>query len=172
MFLKQPDLKDIDRIEAFLDSYPESDQWIAGTSSLHRYHGKLDQWINLMKNWSQGKELPVGRVPVIQWLCLDEKGTMIGAINLRPHLNDYLLHSGGQIGYVVHPDYRFKGVASWMLGEALKKAHELGNERILITCRASNKASQATIKKWKGVLEDQRIEKGVRVNRYWIDLPS
>ncbi|MCR8968527.1 GNAT family N-acetyltransferase [Facklamia sp. 7083-14-GEN3] len=126
--------------------------------------------MDLMKNWSQGKELPVGRVPLIQWLCINDKGKMIGAINLRPQLNEYLLHSGGQIGYVVHPDYRCKGVASWMLGEVLKKAHELGKERILITCRANNIASQATIEKWGGLLEDQRLEKGVWVKRFWIDL--
>ncbi|MGX7108040.1 GNAT family N-acetyltransferase [Facklamia miroungae] len=170
MLLKQPDLSDLKIIQEFLDSYPNSNWWIAGTSSLNRYHENIDQWILTMQDWAKGHNLPKGRVPVIQWICLNLQGEMLGAINLRPQLNDYLLHSGGQIGYVVHPSYRRQGVATWMLGQVLKEASNLGIERILITCRSDNDASKATIEKWGGLLEDQRMEKGVWVKRYWIDL--
>lgn len=151
-------------------SYPDSQSWIAGSSGIHHYHGRLEEWISLMRDWSQGLNLPKGRVRVIQWLALNEQGKIIGMINLRPQLNDYLRHSGGHIGYVVHPEFRRQGLATWMLRQACQEAKKQGLDKVLLTCAEDNEASARTIEGAGGCYQDQVLEKGVWVKRYWLDL--
>lgn len=98
-------------------------------------------------------------------------GRLVGTIQLRYELNDYLLTRGGHIGYGVRPSERRKGYASAMLGQVLAIARELGIDRVLITCDEDNVASARTIMRCGGVLENEHTDdEGKTVKRYWIDL--
>ncbi len=55
-----------------------------------------------------------------------------------------------------------------MLFMALPIAKELGIDRALVTCDKNNPASAKTILRCGGVLEDERLENGELVQRYWI----
>ena len=96
---------------------------------------------------------------------------IVGTIQIRHTLNDFLLNFGGHIGYSIRPSERRKGYGTRMLALALNKCRGLGLDKVLITCNDKNEASAKTIVKNGGVLEDKRIERdGGIVRRYWIVL--
>jgi len=93
---------------------------------------------------------------------------VIGFLNLRHELNDWLLEEGGHIGYSVRPAQRRQGHATRALALGVRRAGELGIDRVLVTCDADNEPSARTIESGGGVFEDVRNAK----RRYWITVPA
>jgi len=110
-----------------------------------------------------------GRVHADYWWIVEDQ-TYLGAITLRHGLNDFLLRAGGHIGYGLRPSARGRGLAAWALRSILPRAHQLGLDRVLVTCDDSNAASARTIEKAGGVLEDVRQTELGLTRRYWITL--
>jgi predicted acetyltransferase len=119
--------------------------------------------------------LPGGRVvpkvPFDLFWLVDEDG-FIGEISLRHHLNDWLLQSGGNIGYGVRPSRRRQGLGRLMLALAIAQARARGMNRLLLTAHEPNTGSRRIIEANGGVLENivDDILGGGRLCRYWIDL--
>lgn len=99
-------------------------------------------------------------------------GTMVGRIGIRHELNDFLRVAGGHIGYIVAPHYRGQGVATEMLKQVLQSDRARAIGKILITCDEDNIASEKTILKNGGVLENviplPTLKK--KKKRFWIHL--
>jgi len=96
---------------------------------------------------------------------------IVGVVDIRHRLNDFLLKSGGHIGYSVHPLERRKGYATKILHLALEKCSRLGIAKALVTCNKENVGSQKTILHNAGVLEDEYVCENASVTlRYWIEL--
>ena len=96
---------------------------------------------------------------------------IVGTIQIRHCLNDFLIGYGGHIGYGVRPSERRKGYATEMLRQALEKCHELGIEKALVTCDNDNIGSMRTIIKNGGILENEVLQKdGTVLQRYWISV--
>lgn len=114
--------------------------------------------------------MPTINVPANTFFAfVDDK--IVGTIQVRHSLNDYLLSTGGHIGYGIRPSERRKGYATKMLALALEKCRELGIDKALVTCDKDNAASAKTAIKCGGVLENEFIEEnGNVVQRYWIAL--
>ena len=104
------------------------------------------------------------------YFLVSEDKTIIGAINIRHYLNDYLLNFGGHIGYGIRPSQRKKGYASLMLSLALPIAKKLGINTALITCDRNNIGSAKTIMKNGGVLENEVMGEGEVTQRYLINI--
>ncbi len=122
-------------------------------------------------NNSKGIDLPDGIVPSdIYFLVDDNSKYLIGAIDIRHYLNEYLLKYGGNIGYGIRPSERKKGYATEMLHLALEECKNKGLAKVLITCFKSNVASANTIIKNGGILENEIAEVGNVKQRYWIQL--
>lgn len=112
-----------------------------------------------------------GKVPDSTFFCLDEeRGIMVGAVNIRHRLNDYLLNYGGHIGDGIRPSERRKGYATKMIALALEECAKLGIDRVLIVCDGDNVGSAKSIENNGGVLENVVEYEGDRLRRYWIDL--
>ncbi|MCY7396965.1 MAG: GNAT family N-acetyltransferase [Nocardioides sp.] len=103
-------------------------------------------------------------VPSWYFWLVDEAGELVGFLAFRHRLNPWLWEQGGHVGYSVRPARRREGHARRALGLAVRRAPELGIDRVLVTCDDDNLASAGTIEANAGVLQDVRA--GMR--RYWI----
>lgn len=104
-------------------------------------------------------------------------GRVVGIIDFRRQLTEFLLNFGGNIGYSIRPADRGNGYATEMLGLLLEKCRESGAERVLISCDKDNIASARTIIKNGGILENEvkdtagLVKSGAGIiQRYWITL--
>lgn len=112
-----------------------------------------------------------GRVSATQFLGVrTSDNCVVGMIQIRHILNDYLYRLGVHIGYSVRPSERRRGYAKRMLTLALEHCRLLGLDKVLITCDKNNPASAKTILANGGVLENE-VDEGHRITqRYWITL--
>lgn len=107
---------------------------MAGTAGLEKVEN-LDEWFSMLNNNSKEETVAKEFVPASTYLAIrlvDNK--LIGIIDIRHRLNDYLLQSGGHIGYSVRKSERKKGYAKEMLNLALEKCKDMNIEKVLITC--------------------------------------
>ena len=117
------------------------------------------------------KEPQEGLVSDATFFCFDEKrNLMVGAVNIRHDLNDYLLKYGGHIGDGIRPSERRKGYATEMIRLALEECRKLGLTRVLMTCDKNNIGSAKSIIRNGGILENEVLEEGSIKQRYWIAL--
>ena len=142
---------------------------VHGSALLGEYETFEEWYADVVKNSSE-ETVADGWVPSTTLLGVDEDNNIIGMIDIRHRLNDYLLAYAGHIGYSVRKSERRKGYATQMLAQALDVAKQLGIEKVLVTCEKANIASAATIRKCGGILENEVYEDDVLMQRYWIDI--
>ena len=120
------------------------------------------------------KIVPIeGHVPATTLFCLDkDKNKMVGAVDIRHYLNEFLLKFAGHIGDGVRPSERKKGYGTEILRLALIECKKLGLDRVLVVCSDDNIGSKKSIIKNGGVLESAIEHDGKIMERYWIDLES
>lgn len=118
------------------------------------------------------KEPIDGKVPSSTFFLLDtERNILLGAVNIRHYLNDYLLKYGGHIGDGIRPSERGKGYGTEMIRLALIECKKLGINKVLMVCDKDNIASAKTIINNGGILENEIIDEDGDTNqRYWIEL--
>ena len=118
------------------------------------------------------KEETRDRVPDSVFFLLDEdRNRLLGAVNIRHHLNASLLQEGGHIGDGIRPSERRKGYATELVRLALIECRKLGIDRVLMTCDKDNIGSAKAIVKNGGVLENEFVnDEGNLEQRYWISL--
>ena len=138
--------------------------WAIFKNDYHDFDFYLD---NLEINEPKG-----GKVPDSVFFLLDiERNILLGAVNIRHYLNDYLLQFGGHIGDGIRPSERRKGYATEMIRLALIECKKLGIDKVLMVCDKSNIGSAKSIIKNGGILENEFVDEDGEVNqRYWIDL--
>lgn len=136
------------------------------------YHEDFETWLKRCNDSKEGKNLPRGRVPSTQYLCVRKlDNIVVGMIQIRHSLNDFLLNCVGHIGYSIAVGERNKGYGKKMLALGLKKCKELGIDKVLVTCKDTNVASRKCIIANGGQYEDTRTikEENINLERYWID---
>jgi predicted acetyltransferase len=160
--------------DAYLDFYEE---WIRSGESIvpwvvERNPIDFEAYVQFLYSQDDDEKiLESGWVPHTTYWLLDARDRVVGASNFRHRLNGSLLESGGHIGYGIRPSERKKGYASFLLAETLGVASGKGLGRVLVVCDHGNEASERTIRRYGGVLEDERTTgDGRRVKRFWIAL--
>lgn len=129
-------------------------------------------YVQTLADRALGKGLPPGYVPDTR-LWLVDRGEYIGSTSIRHDLNEYLLTTGGHIGYNIRPSRRMLGYGKEILRLALPEARGLGLRKVLLTCDETNTGSRKIIEVNGGVFEDKRPnpDGGPDKLRYWIVLP-
>lgn len=158
-----------EKVMEYLKEHVEcGEEKLNGVGGLDRVKD-FDIWLEkITKDLKQDQEDP-NRVPSTQYIAVRKiDNEIVGFIQIRHKLNDYLFQKGGHIGYGVRPSQRKKGYAKQMLKLALEESKKLGIEKVLMTCYKSNIGSKKTILSNGGVLENEVVEEDNIIQRYWI----
>lgn len=162
-----PDLEHENIIMDYKREFIENKDSMDGSANLiNTDNFKL--WYELIKDNRKEETVRNGFVPSTTYIALNSHGKLIGMVDIRHRLNDYLLKFGGNIGYSIRKSERRKGYATEMLGLALKECEKLNIKKILITCNQNNIASAKTIIKNGGELENEVLNDDRITQRYWI----
>lgn len=139
---------------------------------LHHDSSDFAVMIEKLNGYSHGIGIREGFVEHSTYWGVTESKRVIGAVNIRHRLNDFLRDRGGHIGYGVRPSDRRKGYATEMLHLALEIARGMGIDRALLVCGKDNIASAKTIIRNGGVLDSEGSDEGKVFQRYWINLAN
>ena len=170
IILVKPDLSYADEIIKYKEESLAESLIINGSAGLDRF-SSIEVWLEELKKRSCEDTVPKGLVPSSTYLAVREKDNyIVGMIDIRHYLNEYLTQVGGNIGYGVRKTERNKGYAKQMLKLALEKCKELKIKKVLITCDEDNIASEKVILSANAKLEDIRNVDGENKKRFWIDL--
>lgn len=156
--------------ESLISEFEENNEKLTPLA-MKGHANTFEEFLTEASNNSKGINLPKGFVPSdIYFLVDDNSKYLIGAIDVRHYLNEYLSQYGGNIGYGIRPSERKKGYATQMLYLVLEECKKRKMQKVLITCFKSNIASAHTIIKNGGVLENEVFENEKIKQRYWIQL--
>ena len=170
IILVKPDLSYADEIIKYKEESLAESPLINGSAGLDRF-SSIEVWLEELKKRSCEDTVPKGLVPSSTYLAVREKDNyIVGMIDIRHYLNEYLTQVGGNIGYGVRKTERNKGYAKQMLKLALEKCKELKIKKVLITCDEDNIASEKVILSANAKLEDIRNVDGENKKRFWIEL--
>ena len=168
--LVEPSRSYSEQLQQFIQAFSE-EPFIHGSSAITSFD-KIADWLTAIESYKNAETCPEQFVPAEQYIYINENKDVLGILNLRKQLNDYLFAYGGHIGYSIHPAYQGQGLATQMLKEALQKAKAFHIDRVLITCSDTNIGSARVIEKNGGILENIVLDPndGEMTRRYWINL--
>lgn len=158
------------QVMAYRQEFAQNGETLHGGARLEEL-ADYASWLQFIRQNASEETVPPNLVPATTLVCLrKEDGKMVGIIDIRRRLNDYLLKFGGNIGYSVRKSERRKGYAKAMLALGLEECRNLGLKKVLITCDKENTASAKTILACGGVLENEIPEERRITQRYWVAL--
>ncbi len=170
--LIKPSAEYAEQIKEYRGEFLDTGDSMDGTGSLRRFEDPLG-FIQKCTDYESPETLPEGRVIATQFMLVRKNdGKVLGMLQVRHYLNEYLEKYGGHIGYSVRPSERRKGYAKQMLRIALPFCRELGLDKVLITCIDGNIGSEKTILANGGVYEStvHEPDRNVDLKRFWISL--
>lgn len=173
-YLEKPTLKRKEEAIEYVKEHIEYKSDIHGQASLEKYCDNYEGWLERLEQISNPETCPPNYVSGDEYFLIrkdDDK--IIGMINVRHELNDFLLQYGGHIGYGTRPTERRKGYNKISLYLGLLKSKELGLDRVLITATDENPGSYKSILALGGVLENKipdDEDENILLGRYWIDV--
>ncbi|MFA0815148.1 MAG: GNAT family N-acetyltransferase [Anaerofustis sp.] len=165
-----PDSSREQQAQEYIRELRETATPINGAGGLDRYENYFE-WLGKLAD-DLHADVDADRVPSHTFFAVRETdGYLVGMTNIRHCLNEFLFREGGHIGYGVRPTEHRKGYATQMLRQTLAFCHDLGLERVLVTCDKHNIASAKTILRCGGVLENEITDGTIAdvIQRYWID---
>ena len=165
IIFKEPKDVTFEQILNYKEEFVLNNEIIHGAANMTAL--SIPEWVQFTENTKYKESVTPGFVTAHTFFALDND-KIVGVINARHELNDYLLNFGGHIGYSVRKSERRKGYGKKMLIYTSKFLFSLGLDKILITCNKNNTASRRTIESCGGILENEVIEETRTTLRYWI----
>lgn len=173
-YLEKPTLERKDEAIEYVKEHIEYKSDIYGSGSLQDWLDNYEGWLERLEQISNPETCPPDYVPGnTYFLIKEDEDKIIGMIDIRHKLNDFLLQYGGHIGYGTRPTERRKGYNKISLYLGLLKSKELGLDKVLITATDENPGSYKSILALGGVLENKipdDEDENILLGRYWIDV--
>lgn len=159
-----------EKIMDYKREFIENGDSMDGTADL-RNAETFEEWYSKFCDNLKEETVREGLGPETTYMSISmDDGRLIGMIDIRHRLNDYLSNFGGHIGYSIRKAERQQGYATEMLGLALKECVKLKIKNVLITCDKDNVASAKTMINNGAELENEIPEEDGITQRYWITL--
>ena len=115
-----------------------------------------DAWLKQLADNSDKSTADKNWVAASTFLAVRKTdGKLIGMIDIRHELNDFLQSYGGHIGLGIRPSERGKGYAAKITAEGLTFCKTIGLQKVMLACYKDNPASRKTIEKCGGILEKE-----------------
>lgn len=176
-YLEIPSIERKEDAIQYIEEFYKYNSKIHGTGSLDRELKKgktYEEWLdNNLKLHDEIYATDKGLVPAFTYFLIRENDNkIVGMIDLRLGLNEYLRNFGGHIGYSIRPSERKKGYNKVNLYLVLQEARQHNLEKVLITCADYNVGSRKSILAFDGKFEKSTIDKSDNevMELYWIDV--
>ena len=170
LYFVEPSIEILKDIQQLKDEHIKNNEiTINGAVMLDQM--SVEDWLAFEHSCRSKDTVQEGWVDAATAVAFDEDG-IVGIINMRNYLNDFLRSYGGHVGYCVTPSRRGHGYAKEMLKHALEYYRLHTNERkIMLSCDKDNIASKKTILACGGEFEKEFLhEDGNVVEVYWITI--
>lgn len=157
-------------IQEFIDAGSEIVNGSGGLDS-HLMKDGYEAWLEEEERRSDVSRKEPGEVNASTFFYVrEDDDRILGMVNIRYGLNEFLFHEGGHIGYSIRPSEQGKGYATQMLHQALWFCRFIGLEKVLVVCDKNNIASARVIQKCGGILENEFYSEHYKevLQRYWI----
>ena len=154
------------KIIDYINEFKFEKEVIHGGARIEQF--EFEEWLIILKNNMKEDTVEKGFVPSSTFISVDDRNNVVGIVDIRHRLNDFLRKFGGHIGYSVRKSERNKGYATEILRLALLEFKKISKENCLIICEKSNKASSKVIIKNGGLLEEEIFKDDVCFQKYII----
>ncbi|MCR5721459.1 MAG: GNAT family N-acetyltransferase [Lachnospiraceae bacterium] len=132
----------------YIGEFYEYNSEINGSGALDRFlqESTYEEWLVKVRKDIDIANVEKPRVPTLTYFYVrEEDDRIVGMINIRLALNDFLREEGGHIGYSVRPTERRKHYATDMLKAGVEVLNTIGINEVLVSCDKENLASSGTI---------------------------
>ena len=167
--LKRPTKEYESEALAFKQEFIENGETTINGSELLDQMDSYDEWLKSITDNVSPETVNPSWVVTDTYFAFDENGSIVGIIDLRHELNDFL-KDFGNCGYSVRPSERRKGYATEMLKLIIERARQIGMDRLQLSVEPTNEASVKTITKNGGKYERSFTFEGIEAAVYMIKL--
>lgn len=130
-----PDITYANQIKEYRQEFLACGSSLDGCGALRRLDNPED-WLKEIEKYTKPETVPEGRVQATQLLYVrKENNCLLGMIQVRHTLNEYLENYAGHIGYSIRPTERRKGYATGMLKACLPFCRNIELEKVMIACK-------------------------------------
>ena len=150
--LVRPSVEHKEKALAYRQEHFANGETIINGSELLDKTEIYEEWLTSIKNNEKPETVSTDWVVTDTFFAVDEQDEIVGIIDLRHTLNDFLKDFGNS-GYSVRPSQRQKGYATEMLKLVLDVAREAGLTELHLSVEKDNIPSIKAIVKNGGVYE-------------------
>ena len=162
--IKENEAEALEFKQEFIDN---GEQTINGSELLDQMDS-YDEWLKSVSDNTSPETVNPSWVVTDTYFAFDESNRLVGIIDLRHNLNDFLKDFGNS-GYSVRPSERRKGYATEMLRLIIERAAEIGLGKLQLSVERTNEPSVKTILKNGGKYERSFTFEGEDADVYIID---
>jgi predicted acetyltransferase len=166
--LKRPIKENEAEALAFKQEFIDNGEQTINGSELLDQMDSYDEWLKSVSDNTSQETVNPSWVVTDTYFAFDENDRLVGIIDLRHNLNDFLKDFGNS-GYSVRPSERRKGYATEMLRLIIERAAEIGLGKLQLSVERTNEPSVKTILKNGGKYERSFTFEGEDADVYIID---